>query len=66
MKIKNNRSVQKRLKVTSTGKFVRRPSCVNHFNVKESGNVTRRKRQTKEVASTDHENLRKMIPYTSK
>ena len=40
---KPNKSFQKRIKVTKTGKLLRRVAGQNHFNAKESGRMRRRK-----------------------
>ncbi|MBP6885804.1 MAG: hypothetical protein KBC02_00990 [Candidatus Pacebacteria bacterium] len=34
---KSNRSLAKRIKITSTGRVLKRPSGQNHFNAKDSG-----------------------------
>jgi ribosomal protein L35 len=43
--MKTNKSYSKRLKVTKNGKVKTRAKGQNHFNAKESGNVTRAKRK---------------------
>ncbi len=40
---KPNKSIQKRFKLTRTGKLIRRVSGQNHFNSKESRTSQRRK-----------------------
>jgi ribosomal protein L35 len=42
--MKTNKAYRKRLKITRSGKILTRRAGQNHFNAKESGNVTRRKR----------------------
>lgn len=44
---KPNKSILKRIKITKTGKLIRRKSHLNHFNAKESRKVQRR--QSKKV-----------------
>ncbi len=41
------KSFMKRIKVTSTGKFVRRSMAVNHFRTRKSTNNIRGKRKTR-------------------
>ncbi|MEK9148392.1 MAG: 50S ribosomal protein L35 [Patescibacteria group bacterium] len=41
---KPNKSILKRIKITKTGKLIRRRAGQNHFNAKESGRSQRRKR----------------------
>jgi len=38
---KNKKSLMKRIKITGTGKILKRPPGQNHFNAKNSGNTTR-------------------------
>ncbi|MBI4132101.1 MAG: 50S ribosomal protein L35 [Candidatus Sungbacteria bacterium] len=40
---KPNKSIRKRIKLTKTGKLIRRVAGQNHFNAKESGRMRRRK-----------------------
>ncbi len=51
MSTKTNKSLMKRIKITGSGKIMKRPPHQNHFNAKESGNMTRRKRGFKEAPS---------------
>jgi ribosomal protein L35 len=44
--MKPNKSILKRIKITKTGKLIRRRTGQNHFNAKESGRSQRRKRAT--------------------
>ncbi len=41
---KTKKALMKRIKITSTGKIMKRPPGQNHFNAKDSGNGTRSKR----------------------
>lgn len=43
MSNKTNKSFMKRVKITSTGKIMKRPPGQNHFNAKDSGKRGRRK-----------------------
>lgn len=40
------KSVSKRIKITKTGKLIRRVMAQDHFKAKHPGSRTRRKRQT--------------------
>ncbi|MEK7138813.1 MAG: 50S ribosomal protein L35 [Patescibacteria group bacterium] len=42
--VKTNKSLLKRVKITGSGKILKRPPHQNHFNAKDSGNQTRQKR----------------------
>ena len=41
--MKTNKSLLKRIKITSTGKIMKRPPGQNHFNAKDSGAKGQRK-----------------------
>lgn len=41
--MKTNKSFAKRIKITGSGKVLKRPPGQNHFNAKASGNETRKK-----------------------
>lgn len=47
---KTNKALAKRIKVTKSGKLLRRKSGQDHFNAKNSGGQGRRKRHMKELA----------------
>ena len=66
MKLKTNKSLKKRIKVTKTGKFMIRRGRQNKFNAKYSGNITRRKRKDKIVISELSKQLKvsSELPYS--
>lgn len=43
MTTKTNKSFLKRIKITGTGKIMKRPPGQNHFNAKDSGSKGQRK-----------------------
>ena len=43
-KMKTNKSIAKRFRVTKTGKVIKRRNGQAHFNSRETGNVRRNKR----------------------
>lgn len=51
-KIKTHKATQKRFTRTKSGKFLRRKSGQDHFNARESGRITRRKRRDVEVSKS--------------
>lgn len=65
-KLKTKRSAAKRLKVTGTGKVMRRKGWKGHLL--SGKNSTRKRRLTGAVAVTkdNMENVRQMLPYGSK
>jgi len=63
MKLKTNRSAAKRLKVTGTGKILRRKGWKGHLL--SGKNATRKRRLTGdfEIDKDNRENVRQMLPY---
>lgn len=60
-KMKTQKSIAKRFSLTKTGKMIKRKAGQDHFNAKESGNITRNKRRDVRVDPTLAQNLRKRI-----
>ena len=50
--MKTHKTVSKRIKITKTGKLLKRKGGQNHFNSRESGNVTRTKRRDISVSAS--------------
>jgi len=46
---KTNKSLAKRIKVSGTGKIMKRPPGQNHFNARATGDQTRKKRNDLEA-----------------
>ena len=66
MKLKTKRSAAKRLKVTGTGKVMRRKGWKGHLLTGK--NATRKRRLTGavEITKDNLENIRQMLPYGKK
>ncbi len=45
MKLKTNKTIAKRFSVTKKGKLLKRYAGQNHFNARDSGKITRKKRR---------------------
>lgn len=63
-KIKTHKATAKRFKITGQKKLKRRKSGQDHFNARESGNITRRKRRDIKADKTDIKTIKKLIPYS--
>jgi len=63
MKLKTNKAVRKRFKITATGKIMRRKTRQDHFNAKDSGKKRRMKRKLVQVAPAETKILKKYLPY---
>lgn len=63
MKLKTHKSISKRFKITKTGKVLKRHEGQDHFNARNTGNQTRRKRRDKTFSSAHRAALKAGIPY---
>jgi len=63
-KIKTHKATAKRFTITSTKKVKRRKAGQDHFNARESGTVTRRKRRDVNVHKSNIKTIKKLIPYS--
>lgn len=64
MKQKTKKSVIKKIKVTGSGKLLRRSSGQNHYNSRDTGAQTRAKRLDKGfVVSKEEQNVKNALPY---
>lgn len=59
--MKTHKAIAKRYKITKTGKVLRRKAGQDHFNARESGNVTRKKRRDVEQHSAFTKNIKKLV-----
>jgi ribosomal protein L35 len=62
-KIKTHKAISKRFKVTKNKKVLKRKSGQDHFNSRESGNTTRKKRKDVAMSETLNKNIRTLMPY---
>ncbi len=63
-KLKTCRGAAKRFKRTSTGKFKRSQSHLNHILTKKSTKRKRHLRHASLVDAADHAAVRQMLPYS--
>lgn len=61
MKFKTRKAIAKRFKLTKKGKVISRAAHQDHFNARESGNVTRRKRLDKQIMSSIAKAIKRQI-----
>ena len=62
-KIKTNRAVAKRFKVTGTGKLKRNKAYKSHILTKKSTKRKRNLRQATITDATNVKNMKKVLPY---
>ncbi|KKR08134.1 MAG: 50S ribosomal protein L35 [Parcubacteria group bacterium GW2011_GWC2_39_14] len=60
-KLKTQKSVVKRIRVTKTGKVMKKHAGQDHFNSRESGNTTRHKRRTTKLVGKVAQNAKVLI-----
>ena len=63
-KIKTHKATAKRFTITKTKKIKRRKAGQDHFNARESGTITRRKRRDVNAHKSHAKTIRKLIPYS--
>lgn len=61
--MKTRKSASKRFKITKQGKILRKKTGQDHFNAKETGNKTRKKRNMSAVSKADKRHVKGMLPY---
>lgn len=73
MKPKTHKTIAKRVKLTGAkkggrhavaAKLMRKAAGQDHFNARESGKVTRKKRRDLAVETQDQKNMRRLMPHT--
>lgn len=61
-KQKTNKTIHKRIKITGGKKLLRRKLNQSHFNAKESGHKTRKKRKESQVPPTNQKKIKRFLP----
>ncbi|MCK5285890.1 MAG: 50S ribosomal protein L35 [Candidatus Pacebacteria bacterium] len=61
--MKTNKSYSKRLRVTKNGKIIARGTGQSHFNAKESGNASMKKKRAN-IISLSNKVTRQFLPRT--
>lgn len=62
-KLKTNKSVAKRFKITGTGKVKRSKAGMRHLLTAKAKGTKRALRKATTVAKVDLDNIKKMLPY---
>lgn len=63
MKLKTLKTLSKRVKVTKNGTVLARRSGQDHFNSRQTGNQTRRKRRDISLSKREQRALKAGLPY---
>ncbi|MBI3627764.1 MAG: 50S ribosomal protein L35 [Candidatus Sungbacteria bacterium] len=59
--MKTRKSIAKRIKVTSTGKYLRRTSRINHFNAKKRSRTQQRGKVSRPIGVVHERYIRQAI-----
>ncbi|MBI4117329.1 MAG: 50S ribosomal protein L35 [Parcubacteria group bacterium] len=57
------KALLKRIKITGKGKMLRRQTRLNHFNAKDTGQGTRRKRKDSIITKSDQKAMKQLLPF---
>jgi large subunit ribosomal protein L35 len=60
-KLKTHKATRKRLKLTKNNKIMQRTAGQDHFNARESGKITKKKRQDHKVSKANVKAINKLI-----
>ncbi len=63
-KLKTNKAIAKRFKITGKKKVIKRKAGQDHFNARETGKVKRNKRRDISLGKSDTKNIIARIPYS--
>jgi len=63
-KLKTRKSIAKRIKLTKKGKVLKKRAGQDHFNARESGNITRKKRRITKMSKANIRNIKAQLPYS--
>jgi ribosomal protein L35 len=63
MKIKTHQVAAKRFHLTKKKKILKRYCGQDHFNARDSGKISRKKRRDTQISKSYRKTLRKLIPY---
>lgn len=59
--MKTRKSVSKRFKITKTGKILRRPTGLDHYRAKKSGEKIRKSRKWIKLSKAEAKKIKKLI-----
>ncbi|MFZ2803811.1 MAG: bL35 family ribosomal protein [Patescibacteria group bacterium] len=60
--MKTHQATAKRVKVTKSGKLLKRHGGQDHFNGRDKGKITRKKRRDQSIAKQYVKNLKGLMP----
>ncbi len=63
-KTKNKKAIVKRVKITSSGKIMRRNQLMNHLKNSKSAARVRRQQEPKQLDGVDLKRVKHLLPYS--
>jgi len=63
MKLKTHKALSKRLKVTKNGKMIKRYAGQDHFNTRDAGKISRKKRRDVTFSDAHIVAVKNLLPY---
>lgn len=63
MKLKSHQIAVKRFHITKKKKLLKRYTGQDHFNARDPGKITRKKRRDVQISKSFRKTLKKLIPY---
>lgn len=63
-KLKTQKSIASRIKKTKTGKYRRRKAGQGHFNSRDTGKLSRKKKGDMTVSKAEHKAFEQLMPYS--
>lgn len=64
MKCKTHKALSKRVKVTKSGKVTKKYCGQDHFNARDPGKITRKKRRSTSISLTHAKAFQILLPYS--
>lgn len=64
MKAKTHKALAKRIRVTKTGKMMKRYGGQDHFNSRDTGGQTSKKRRDDQMSESYRVHVKKLMPYS--
>lgn len=62
-KLKTHKTVSKRFKVSKSGKLIKRHGGQDHFNSRDSGKITRKKRRDQLTPKIYVKSIKQLMPH---
>jgi large subunit ribosomal protein L35 len=62
-KLKTHKAMSKRVKITASGKFLRRKVAISHLRRHKSSHLIRSADKTFELSHADRRRMKRLLPY---